>query len=145
MPFAAADARADAGPAARLDVTATKPTGVSWKGPASVDGRLWPATDGSTVWLPAGRHTIAPAGSPPAARLLYLNGDLQGASASADSIEFEYSSQAQAIALLDARPRSVLVDGEPASVPVLKGTKHWSLMLPKGAHRVRVTVTGLLP
>jgi hypothetical protein len=70
---------------------------------------------------------------------------LLGAAVSNDAVEFEYQSRAQAIALLDAKPRSVFVDGQPASIPVLKGTKHWSLFLPKGAHRVRVAVTGLLP
>jgi hypothetical protein len=111
----------------------------------TVDGRLWPAVDDNTVWLPAGRHTVGPAATLPLARLLYLNGDLLGASVADDAIEFEYRSRAQAIALLDREPQSIFVDGQPVSVPVLKGTKHWSLFLPKGAHRVRVAVTGLLP
>jgi hypothetical protein len=145
MPHAAAYAHATGGAENRLEVTAVQPTGVSWKGPATVDGRLWPAADDNTVWLPAGRHTVGPAEVSPVARLLYLNGDLLGAAVSNDAVEFEYQSRAQAIALLDTKPRSVFVDGQPASVPVLKGTKHWSLFLPKGAHRVRVAVTGLLP
>lgn len=145
MPHAAADARVAAVPDGRLEITAAQPAGVSWKGPATVDGRLWPAVDDSTVWLPAGRHTVGPAEVSPGARLLYLNADLLGAAVAGDAIEFEYRSRAQAIALLDKEPQGIFVDGQAASIPVLKGTKHWSLFLPKGSHRVRVAVTGLLP
>jgi hypothetical protein len=132
-------------PDGRVEMTAAQPAGVSWKGPATVDGRLWPAADDNTVWLPAGRHTVGPAEVAPVARLLYLNADLLGAAVAGDAIEFEYQSRAQAIALLDKEPLGVLFDGQPASISVRKGTKHWSLFLPKGAHRVRVAVTGLLP
>ena len=144
MPHAAADARTIATDG-RLEVTATKPTGVSWKGPAAVNGRLWPAADDATLWLPAGRHIVTRAESSPVARLLYLNGDLRGAAAGDGAIEFEYRARTQAIALLDTKPGPIFVDNEPANIPVLKGTNHWSLFLPRGEHRVRATVTGLLP
>jgi hypothetical protein len=149
MPHAAADARAvndaRAGAANHLTVTSDKPFGLSWKGPATVNGRLWPAADDATLWLPAGHHVVAPAKSPLAARLLYLNADLLSATVTQDAIEFEYRSRTQAIALLDIDPRGILVDGEPTLAPVLKTTKHSSLLLPKGTHKVRVVVTGLLP
>jgi len=145
MPHAAASARASSGAASQVTVTTAKPMGLSWKGPAAVNGRLWPATDDATLWLPAGRHAITPAASSPAARLLHLNGDLLSATVTQDAIEFEYRSRTQAIALLDKKPRRILVDGEPAPVAVLKATKHYSLLLPKGTHQVRVVVTGLLP
>jgi hypothetical protein len=145
MPYAAAGAHATTGPANQVTVTAAKPSGLSWKGPATVDGRPWPAADDATLWLPAGRHTVAPSDSPPAARLLYFNGDLLGATVTQDAIEFEYRARAQAIALVDARPVRILIDGAAAPVAVLKATKHYTLLLPKGAHRVRLTVMGLLP
>jgi hypothetical protein len=145
MPHAAAGARAVTGAENHLTITSSKPTGLSWKGPAAVNGRSWPAADDATVWLPAGRHVVTPAESLPAARLLYLNADLLNATVTQDAIEFEYRSRTQAIALLDIEPRRILVDGEPAAAPVLKATKHFSLLLPKGTHKVRVVVTGLLP
>ncbi len=145
LPYAAANARAGANAANQATVTAAKPTGLAWKGPATVNGKAWPASDGATVWLPAGRFTVAPAESAPAARLLYLNGDLLGATVTQDAIEFEYHSRAQAIALIDAAPRRIAVDGAAAQVAVLKATNHYSILLPKGAHRVRVAVMGLLP
>jgi hypothetical protein len=151
MPHAAAgaravtDARAAAGAANHLTVTSAKPFGLSWKGPATVNGRMWPAADDATLWLPAGRHVVARAESPLTARLLYLNADLLSATVTQNAIEFEYRSQTQAIALIDIEPPRILVDGEPTAAPVLKTTKHSSLLLPKGTHRVRVAVTGLLP
>jgi hypothetical protein len=145
LPYAAANAHATAKDANQVTVTAAKPSGLSWKGPAAVNGRPWPAADDATVWLPAGRHTVAPADSPPVARLLYLNGDLLSATVTQDAIEFEYRSRAQAIALLNAKPGRILLDGAAAPVAVLKATRHFSLLLPKGTHRVRVTVMSLLP
>jgi hypothetical protein len=145
LPHAAANARAASEGGNRVTLTAAKPTGLSWRGPALVNGRLWPAADDTTLWLPAGRHTISVADSPPAARLLYLNGDLLSATVIQDAIEFEYSSRTQAIALLDTKPGRILVDGEPAPAPVLRAANHYSLLLPKGTHTVRVVVTGLLP
>src|SRR5437867_11898686 len=32
--------------------------GISWAGSATVDGKPWPIADGTTVWLPAGVHTV---------------------------------------------------------------------------------------
>jgi hypothetical protein len=145
MPHAAANAHATTGAAGHVIVNAAKPTGISWKGPALVDGRMWPAADDTTIWLPAGRHGITSAESRPVARLLYINGDLLRASVTQNAIEFEYRSRTQAIALLDANPQRILIDGEPAPVPVLKATQHYSVLLPKGTHFVRVAVTGLLP
>jgi hypothetical protein len=49
----------------RFDRNGTKATvdsphmvGVAWQGDALVDGRPWPVSDGNTVWLPAGPHTL---------------------------------------------------------------------------------------
>jgi hypothetical protein len=145
MPHAAADARAVTGAGKHLTIISSKPTGLSWKGPAAVNGRLWPAADDATVWLPAGRHVVTTVESRPPARLLYLNADLLSATVIQDAIEFEYRSRTQAIALLDIEPQRILVDGQPTAAPVLKATKHFSLLLPKGTHKVRVAVTGLLP
>jgi hypothetical protein len=144
LPHAAASAAGVVEAEEHVAVTADKPTGLSWKGPATVDGRPWPVADDSTVWLPPGRHIVSRAASPPAARLLYLNGDLQDAAAEAEAIEFRYHSDAGAIALVDNQPLSIAIDGKAAQISVLKATEHWSLLLPKGAHRVRVTFAGLL-
>jgi hypothetical protein len=80
-----------------------------------------------------------------AARLIHLSGELLDASATREGLEFQYRGAGRAFALLDREPRVIEIDGSAAEVPVLKGTKHWSLMLPGGVHQVRVAVTGLLP
>ncbi len=53
--------------------------GVPWHGPAMVDGMPWPAADGSTLWLPAGSHSIEPGAVPAAPALLRLSGGLKSA------------------------------------------------------------------
>ena len=106
--------------------------GIPWKGGAKVDGQEWPARDDETLWLPPGGHTVEPAPSSNAPRLVYLNGELQSARiTSEDAMEFSYRSAARAIAKLDREPRSIEVDGEavPAATP---------LLLPRGQHLVRV-------
>jgi hypothetical protein len=143
LPHAAeASARLEAG---SLIVESSRGTGVSWRGPAVVDGKSWPAADDSVVWLPAGRHTLGPADGPVAARLIHLNGELLDASATRQGLEFQYRGAARAFALLDREPRVVEIDGLAVETPVWKATRHWSVMLPGGVHQVRVAVTGLLP
>src|SRR5260370_38425670 len=46
----------------KLTLDSPHMVGVAWRGDALVDGRPWPVSDGNTVWLPAGTHTVeAPA------------------------------------------------------------------------------------
>ena len=115
----------------KLVVESTTAVGIPWKGPAIVDGLLWPAGDDQTLWLPAGPHAIehAPASSSP--RLLYLNADLKSAhSLSATRIEFSYQSASRAIAILDRPLKSIQIDGVDAPL---------TLLLPRGQHVITIT------
>jgi len=121
-----------------LLVEADRAAGVRWKGSLKLDGRPWPATDGETAWIPAGRHLLesGPAATP--LRLLYLNAELLDARALEDGIEFAYQSPARAAALVDRRPSRILVDGRALQPPVLEAGQHTSLLLPPGKRTVRL-------
>lgn len=122
----------------KLVVESATAVGIPWKGPAIVDGLLWPAADDQTVWLPAGPHAIeapiqkmppSPASRSP--RLLYLNADLKSAQTlSATRIEFSYQSASRAIAILDRPLKSIQIDGVDAPL---------TLLLPRGQHVVTIT------
>jgi hypothetical protein len=121
---------------AKLSIDSANGVGVPWNGPAMVDGRLWPAADDTTVWLPAGAHTVEPSAGRGRARLLRLNGDLRSARAFPDGpIEFSYRSEAHAIAIFDRAPRQTLVDGA-AYAPESAGPN--ALLLPRGEHAVTI-------
>jgi hypothetical protein len=112
--------------------------GVVWRGAALVDGRVWPAADGETLWLPAGRHKVGPAPRVPAVRLLDLTGELTGAGSLAGGLEFAYRSSARAFAMVDKRPRSVQIDGKAVQAKVLDAVYGFTLCLPRGQHSVRI-------
>jgi hypothetical protein len=117
-----------------LLVRSARGVGVPWKGPALVDGKLWPLTDGATVWLPPGTHSIEAAAQTPAIRVLDFNGDLKSASAANGGLEFIYQSSARAIAIVDRPPKSLAIDGVP-SAPQMLGN---ALLLPKGQHLIQL-------
>jgi len=111
--------------------------GLPWKGPAMVDGQLWPAADEDTVWLPAGPHSVEPTDRPRGARLLRLNADLRAARAvNATTIEFSYQTAARAIAILDRPPRRTQIDG--AEEPLQRAGPN-TIFLPRGQHVVTIT------
>ena len=120
---------------AAIAVESSMGVGVPWKGGASVDGRPWPVTDGETVWIPKGRHTLEPAASGSGLRLIHLNADLKTARiAGASRIEFSYESSARALAILDRPPRRVEVDGTESLS--LAGPR--TVVLPRGQHIVSI-------
>ena len=111
--------------------------GLPWKGPAMVDGQLWPAADEDTVWLPAGPHSVEPTDRPRGARLVRLNADLKAARAvNATTIEFSYQTAARAIAILDRPPRGTEIDG--AEEPLERAGPN-TILLPRGQHVVTIT------
>jgi hypothetical protein len=120
----------------KLLVESAAGVGVPWKGPAEVDGQPWPATDGETLWLPAGAHAVS-AGAPRSGpNMTHLNAELKAARAiGANELEFSYQSGARAIAILDRAPRRVEIDGA-AGGPAMAGPK--TLLLPRGQHIVKV-------
>ncbi len=120
----------------RLVVECDSPVGVRWEGPARVNGRLWPATDGKTVWLPPGPHVIERAAADPPLRLTDLNGVLRTAAAANGGIEFSYEADSRAIAVFDKRPSGFLLDGEPADLAAEEGPAGFVVVLPAGQHIV---------
>jgi hypothetical protein len=122
-----------------LKVDSPHGVGVAWEGPAQVNGRLWPARDASTLWLPPGPHTVAAATEEVPLRLLDLNAELHSALTRRGGLEFTYRSAARTLAVLDRRPRRVQVDGVAVSDPVvLAGPDAYTVVLPRGQHWVVV-------
>jgi hypothetical protein len=120
----------------KLVVESDRPVGVRWDGAAVVNGRLWPATDGKTLWLPAGPHVIERAGKHPPLRLTDFNGRLRTASVAGEGIEFSYESESRAIAVFDKKPAAIAVDGEKAALAVEEGAAGFTVSLPAGQHIV---------
>ncbi len=114
----------------KLVVDSLRGVGVPFKGPAIVDGKLWPVADDATVWLPAGVHSIEPAAAIVPIRVLDLNGELKSAGVIDGGVEFAYQSTARAMALLDRAPGRMELDGAEAP-PVMRGRV---LILPRGQH-----------
>ncbi len=119
----------------KLTIESRRPAGVKWQGAALVDGRLWPVSDGRTVWLPAGAHSIEPSRDPTPMHIEALNAELKSAAATSVSVEFAYSSGSRALALLDQVPKRVEIDGTEAQPKFLGKT----LLLPRGQHIIKLT------
>jgi hypothetical protein len=119
----------------KLVVESTQGVGVNWAGPALVDGQPWPVSDGKTVWLTPGAHVIEAGTRAPALRIVDFNGELRSARAFDAGMEFSYSSSARAMLVLDGKPASLEIDGEPAE-PVFIGDD--VLVLPRGQHLVTI-------
>ncbi len=87
------------------------------------------------VWLPAGKHTLAPAAEPPIASLLDFNGEIRAATTLPDGVGFEYTSDARALAAFDRKPVRLTLDGRPAELELLSESV---IRLPSGPHKVEV-------
>jgi hypothetical protein len=113
--------------------------GVSWTGGALVDGKPWPLTDGATVWLPAGGHTLEAAPAGPETRMLDFNGDLQSAAVlPGGDVQFGYQSSSRAIAILEKRPSILKLDGREVDPELLSSGANWALLLPRGQHSAEI-------
>jgi hypothetical protein len=118
--------------AGKLVIDSRRGAGVAWKGAALVDGRVWPFTNDSTVWLPRGAHSVELSTARPPLRVLDFNGDLKSASATTEGVEFAYQSSARAFARVERMPRRVEIDG----VETHLETAGDVLVLPRGQHIV---------
>jgi hypothetical protein len=111
--------------------------GLPWKGAAMVDDRPWPVSDGETLWLPPGTHSLEPAGEEACVHLVRLNAGLQAARrVNANTLEFSYQSTARAIAVFDRRPVHIVVDGTEG---MLEFAGLETILLPRGQHIVTIT------
>lgn len=126
----------------RLMVNSRDGVGIPWQGPALVNGRPWPVRSDDMLWLPAGSMVVEPAQKEPAPRILDFNGDLRSASASADALEFSYESGARALALVNARPSKLEIDGAPEQPRILESGANFMLVLPRGQHIVNLEMVG---
>jgi hypothetical protein len=121
-----------------LVVASPHGVGIPWQGAALVDGQPWPASDGETVWLPAGRHKVEPATQAPEVRLLDFTGELMRISAQGAALEFTYGSSARACALVDTKPVRLEIDGAASQPRLLEFPGGFALWLPSGQHKIRL-------
>ena len=124
--------------AGKLVVESRHGVGVPWQGAAKVNGRLWPVTDGETLWLPPGRAIAEATAGAPHTRILDFNGSLKSASATADGVDFAYESSSKALAIIDRAPISIEIDGAQIRPEVLSSGSTHTLVLPRGQHIVSV-------
>jgi hypothetical protein len=120
----------------RLLVGCKYGVGVRWQGPATVNGRLWPVHDASTVWLPPGVNRIEPAAKDAPMTVLDFNGRLQSARSLDSGVEFSYQSSARAIAILNVRPHTMELDGIRRAADVIESSGKFVVLLPRGQHLV---------
>jgi len=124
----------------RLVVDSKKAIGVPWSGAAIVNGKLWPFTDGETVWLSAGAHVIQPSPRAPALNIVDFSATLRSLEALPDGLEMEYQSDGTAWVLLDRQPRLIQLDGAEAAIPARAVDGRWQLRLPRGHHLLTIRV-----
>jgi hypothetical protein len=118
----------------KLIIECPQGLGVAWQGGVKVNGRVWPVSDGKTVWLPAGSFVLEPSDSL-TGRILDFNGDLQTAATSARGVDLSYQSGSRALAVLNRSVRKLEIDGQKA-IPVMVGEN--VLALPRGQHLVSI-------
>jgi hypothetical protein len=123
----------------RLIVDSRHGVGVSWQGPAFVNGHLWPVRNDATLWLPAGTNIIEPAPKDSGLRIVDFNGELGSANASSQGLQFSYQSNARALAVLNARPSKIEVDGTLDGEKLPESGASFVLSLPRGQHVVLLT------
>ena len=116
----------------KLTLDSKHGVGVPWKGPAIVNGRLWPVHDDETIWLPPGRQVIESSPKASTFRVLDFNGELRSASATQRGVDLSYACKSRALVRLDNAPQSVEVDGTEIPVVMLGDV----LTLPRGQHLV---------
>lgn len=119
-----------------LEIDAPKPTRIAWKGPAQMDGQLWPVQDADTVLIPSGKHTLLPAVGHLPVTITDFNGEIQSATVVNRRIDLAYNSRSRAIAVLSAPSPSIEVDGAPYPIPET-GSKT-VFVLPAGQHVLSV-------
>jgi hypothetical protein len=139
LPSAAAIVRRAEKVGSKWSLDSPNGVGMAWKGSALVDGKPWPLTDGSTVWLPAGAHTLEGAPAGPETRILDFNGDLQSAEASSGGdLQLSYQSSGRAIAILEKKPSALKLDGREMDPEMLSSGPNWALLLPRGRHAAEI-------
>lgn len=111
-----------------------------------IDDQLWPGWGENEVFIPGGKHRIT-AGenkyrlldtSVLDLHLLRCTANLNALESTKRGIGFSYESRMRAVALFNRRPFEIEVDGQPLSEEPIHYSGHWSVRLPRGAHKVEV-------
>jgi hypothetical protein len=135
LPAAAAEATVHQTHAGTLLVNAQEPTRIIWRGPARMDGKLWPVENGKELLAPAGEHTFDVSARQPAVAISDFNGDVRSAVAEANRSDLSYTSRSRAVAIVESEVSSVEVDGTPFWKSKTGENIH-SFVLPAGQHLV---------
>ena len=122
----------------RLVVNSPRGVGVPWRGPALVNGRMWPFHSDDIVWLPPGPAVVEPGQKDADIRVFDFNGELRSAHGSPGEVVFSYESSARAIAVVGARPARIEVDGAGIDVDAIDTGSGFLVMLPRGQHLVQI-------
>ena len=103
----------------KLAIESPQGVGIPWRGPALVDGRLWPVADERTVWLPAGGHVLETAPATSARpRVVSFNGSLDSAEyLPGGLIELAYHSQSRALVSSTPQPTPARSTALPRKLP----------------------------
>jgi len=135
LPAAATAAHVEPQPDGDLVVTAPDSARVTWHGPVTLDGRIWPIQNERAVIMPLGKHRLAAASKEPAISLTDFNGELRGASVSSTETSVSYSSRSRAVATLTSKISLIEVDGLPFWKAGAEPAPS-SFLLPAGQHLV---------
>jgi hypothetical protein len=122
----------------RLIIDTRHGVGVPWDGPAIVNGHLWPVRSDTTLWLPAGTSVVEPTSKTSDLRVVDFNGELHSASTSAKGLELSYQSNSRALAMLNARPHKIEIDGASSNAALIESGAGFVLSLPRGQHIVQL-------
>jgi hypothetical protein len=135
LPSAAANVTRHERVGPKLVVESPQGVGITWMGPALVDGRPWPLCNNNTLWLTPGAHVIEAGPNRSGIRVESFNGDVTSVQSVAGGVELAYQSTARAMAILSETPRAVEIDGQRVEPELLNATV---LVLPRGQHIVTI-------
>lgn len=107
----------------------------------SVDGHPSLVVTSSGLLIPSGDHLVSASTpwrlfSAPGATntMTSLSGDLLGTQARSTGLTIQYSSPSPAAIVLGRRPQEILLDGQPANLPVEARGGEWVVLAPRGTH-----------
>jgi len=111
-----------------------------------LDGHAWPAVSRDGVVIPTGAHSISTERSwwhfldtdEFQARILTCTANLAEARADTTGLTFQYQSPGRAVFVFDQQPNDILVDGNPAELPMERNGAEWAVVFPSGNHHARV-------
>ena len=133
LPAAATTAKITQTSVDEIEIDTNEPTRLAWRGPAELDGKLWPVQNADSVLAPAGKHRLSAGTAASPITISDFNGDVRSAASSARAVELSYASRSRAVAVLGSPVSSVEVDGAPFWKAAPNSTGG-SLLLPAGQH-----------